>query len=394
MKPSFHERRHSHAQYHHKRLVNREIEKRRIAEVEKRAVCDLVSATFGTVVATWTNYWDGKTNLPSSVCAPKATSASSSTRPADPLITTTITKTIYSGTVTVTKYTTTTTVTFSVVYASSTSSAALPGTGLPASSQLHSSALPIRPPPSMSSPSANNEGYTRKGYFNATDQFSTGLAFLNHMGGQGSGTWDNQFGNSLSYASSDVKSGSATPQVFDGNLDGDTELVIFSDQDCSSSDVCGYSRPDTVAHVGFENTESLFLFDFSMPISGQNPDASELPAIWLLNAQIPRTLQYGPPECSCWSSGCGEMDIFEVLDAGDTRMKATWHGDNPGGSSYYFQRPQTLQKAGVLLSESNAAVTIFYLPDDAEFSADLTADTVNSWIENAASQGALFTLSS
>jgi hypothetical protein len=30
------------------------------------------------------------------------------------------------------------------------------------------------------------------------------------------------------------------------------------------------------------------------------------PAIWMLNAQIPRTTQYGPSDCSCWESGCGE----------------------------------------------------------------------------------------
>lgn len=40
-----------------------------------------------------------------------------------------------------------------------------------------------------------------------------------------------------------------------------------------------------------------------------------MPAIWLLNAHIPRTSQYSNNvNCSCWRSGCGEFDVFEVMN--------------------------------------------------------------------------------
>lgn len=235
--------------------------------------------------------------------------------------------------------------------------------------------------------------FDRQAYYNAATQNSVGFAFLNHNGGQGSGVWDSEFGNSLSYASRDAERGSATPQIFDGHLEDGVELVVMSDKECGSDDFCGFSRPGTVAHQGFDNSEALFLMEFSMPITNKTGWNMDTPAIWILNAQIPRTLQYGKAECSCWSSGCGEMDIFEVLDAANTRMKSTWHGDDDsGGSSYWFKRPQTSRKAGVLFSESNEAVTIFYLPDDVDFSSDIDATAIVEWIGSAASDGTLFTL--
>ena len=129
-----------------------------------------------------------------------------------------------------------------------------------------------------------------------------------------------------------------------------------------------------------------------MPYTNGTGFDADMPAIWILNAQIPRTLQYGSSQCSCWETGCGEMDVFEVLGGGDQRMKATWHGDDAGGSSYWFNRPQTSQKAGVLLSESNAIVSIFFLPNTADFATAVTAETVTAWMSAAASDGALFML--
>jgi len=74
-----------------------------------------------------------------------------------------------------------------------------------------------------------------------------------------------------------------------------------------------------------------------MPDSGETGTNEYVPvnrpAIWMLNAQIPRTLQYGNADCSCWASGCGEFDIFEVLADGDKRMKSTLHGNIAGASN-------------------------------------------------------------
>jgi hypothetical protein len=72
---------------------------------------------------------------------------------------------------------------------------------------------------------------------------------------------------------------------------------------------------------------------------------SDAPAWWFLNAAIPRILQYGNDRnnipCSCWSTGCGEFDAFEVLSNGEERAKSTLHrqGNLEGGDSNYFRRP-------------------------------------------------------
>ena len=57
-------------------------------------------------------------------------------------------------------------------------------------------------------------------------------------------TW----GNSLSYASPDGKTGSASPQTLaDTLIDDDVEIVIMTDKPCSNGD-CGTVRPGTVAY--------------------------------------------------------------------------------------------------------------------------------------------------
>ncbi|KKY16402.1 hypothetical protein UCRPC4_g05911 [Phaeomoniella chlamydospora] len=350
LRPSFHERRHGHNVVY-KRQVAREkvmeIEKRHIVEIQKRAVCDPVTVTFNGVAVSWLNLWNGYSNVPSSVCYHTATTTAKASTKASSATSTQPTTVVTNGR--------TTTITYTVVI------------GVGPAYIVHES--------------------------NVDRKNSVGFAFLNHNGGQGSGVWDSEFGNSLSYASRDAERGSATPQIFDGHLEDGVELVVMSDKECGSDDFCGFSRPGTVAHQGFDNSEALFLMEFSMPITNKTGWNMDTPAIWILNAQIPRTLQYGKAECSCWSSGCGEMDIFEVLDAANTRMKSTWHGDDDsGGSSYWFKRPQTSRKAGVLFSESNEAVTIFYLPDDVDFSSDIDATAIVEWIGSAASDGTLFTL--
>jgi hypothetical protein len=64
-----------------------------------------------------------------------------------------------------------------------------------------------------------------------------------------------------------------------------------------------------------------------------------MPAIWLLNARSPTTQQYG--NCSCWASGCGEIDLFEVLTPGGDKAKSNVHyavGEG-GGDANWFERP-------------------------------------------------------
>jgi len=90
---------------------------------------------------------------------------------------------------------------------------------------------------------------------------------------------------------------------------------------------------------GFEGVDKLFLMEFSMPPDVNNSAQKDMPAIWLLNANIPRTAQYH--SCSCWKTGCGEFDIVETLHSGSTYMKSTLHTNTPGGDSDFVVRPTT-----------------------------------------------------
>lgn len=150
---------------------------------------------------------------------------------------------------------------------------------------------------------------------------------------------------------------------------------------------------------GFSGSQKIFLFEFSMPNDGTTSgyDAN-MPAIWMLNAQIPRTLQYGSSDCSCWESGCGEMDLFEVLDSGSSRCKSAYHGANSGGNSDYFSRPEngTIKVAVVL---DNDKLTIKLLDDSFGISSTLSSHTVahlesGTWSDLEDSTGvSYFTLS-
>jgi len=231
------------------------------------------------------------------------------------------------------------------------------GIGAAASSSSSSSA-------GAAASSASSSGsWGRQAYYDSSSATADGLVFLNHQGGSGSGVFDTQFGNSLSYASTNGAQGAASPQILaDTTLASSTEVVIMTNQQCSGSD-CGYSRPGTVAYHGFDGPSKAFFFEFGMPSDGQTTasqwSAVNMPAIWMLNAQIPRTLQYGSALCSCWTSGCGEFDIFEVLAPGDARAKSTLHGNIAGGDSDYFARPLTgTIKAAVVLFNNNIHIKI------------------------------------
>lgn len=149
---------------------------------------------------------------------------------------------------------------------------------------------------------------------------------------------------------------------------------------------------------GFGGANKLFLFEFSMPhdTTSTNNFNLDMPAIWMLNAQIPRTLQYGQADCSCWSTGCGEFDLFEVLDSGNTRCKSTIHGNAAGGDSDYFTRPVSgTMKAAVLMMNDNAHIVV--LDDNYSFQNVLSQDIVNQLVTASSTQAAgvsLFALTS
>lgn len=112
---------------------------------------------------------------------------------------------------------------------------------------------------------------------------------------------------------------------------------------------------------------------------------SDAPAWWFLNAEIPRTLQYGSDRknipCSCWSTGCGEFDAFEVLGNGEERAKSTMHrqGNLEGGDSNYFKRPVgTKMKFAVVWHYPH--ITAMVLNNDMDFGPSLSDDQVQSLV--------------
>jgi hypothetical protein len=66
-----------------------------------------------------------------------------------------------------------------------------------------------------------------------------------------------------------------------------------------------------VAFKDFIGANKAFLFSLKMPFDGDRGFNGDMPAVWALNGQISRSTKYGT--CSCWTSGCGEVDFIEIL---------------------------------------------------------------------------------
>ncbi|KAK9234849.1 putative TOS1-like glycosyl hydrolase-domain-containing protein [Lipomyces kononenkoae] len=245
---------------------------------------------------------------------------------------------------------------------------------------------------SSSAPSASSSSssWSRFAYYNSEQGSSNGLTFLNNMGGtNGSGTWDSCWGNSLSYSNTDGVTGASESTILgDVLLPSDAEVIIFTDTQCSGSS-CGYYREGIPAYVGFTGDMKLFLLEFGMPTDSTSSSGTgnlDMPAVWFLNGKIPRTQQYG--SCSCWESGCGEFDVFEVLSSGSQYMVPTlhdWQGTNNqyggGGSSDYFVRPTTgTMKAAVLFDGSSMSISLLQLDPSTEFGDSVSADTISQWL--------------
>ena len=111
--------------------------------------------------------------------------------------------------------------------------------------------------------------WTRQAYFDAGSADAEGITFLNHFGGMDGipGTaaggpasvnsilyqkyiWNAEFeysfGASLSYATTDGKSGSKSPETLhDAMIDDDVEVILMSNRSCQDGG-CGFARPGGV----------------------------------------------------------------------------------------------------------------------------------------------------
>lgn len=180
----------------------------------------------------------------------------------------------------------------------------------------------------------------------------------------------------MDYCAKNGTSTASAPEVLEDCLvPSNQEYTIWTDKKCAGQNGdCGYFNPAVPAYHGFGGSAKAFLFEFSMPHDGCNEGlAPDTPSIWILNSLIPRTEQYG---CSCWESGCGELDLFEVLTHSDERMKATVHDQQSYGCSDWFARPVNgFAKAAVIMQ--NYSITIAMLPDDFDIGSPLTANEIN-----------------
>lgn len=130
---------------------------------------------------------------------------------------------------------------------------------------------------------------------------------------------------------------------------------------------------------GFDGADKIFMMEFSMPSDSSSGFNADMPAIWMLNAEIPRTLQYGSASCSCWESGCGEFDIMEVLSSGSEYCKSTFHMNVSGGDSDYITRPtSSTMKIAVTFSSASQSARIQVLDDATEFGTALDDSAVSS----------------
>ncbi|SLM34217.1 Domain of unknown function DUF2403, glycine-rich [Lasallia pustulata] len=354
VRQTHHDRRHGHQKMHERNREVREIEDH--VEEVKRGVGSVVTMTMANgKVITFTNAYG-------------SAAATTSTH---------TTSTHTTSTATVVAATSSSAPSSSAYAAAATSSSA------PSSSAYAAAATAASSASSSSSTaayaSAASGSWTRQAYYSSDQGTADGLVFLNNMGGGGSGVFDYTFGASLSYASSDATGSAASAQVLSGSILDNNEIIIMTNTPCENGD-CGYTRPGTVPYHGFGGAEKVFLMEFSMPLSGcTTGGAPDMPAIWMLNAQIPRTLQYGLANCSCWTSGCGELDLFEVLSMGNTYATTTLHLTSGCGGSTpnYFSRPtSTTIKAAVVFKGDNQTANIRILDDSQTFDSALAASTI------------------
>lgn len=236
--------------------------------------------------------------------------------------------------------------------------------------------------------------WNRLSYYEASSGTSDNVTFLTTAGENSS-----CLGLGLTYADSDgvSKADGATVLAENTLIDSNEEYVIFSNITCGKSGYdndCGVYRDGIPAYHGFYGTTKMFLFEFKMP-NETSTDSSisnyNMPAIWLLNAHIPRTSQYSNNvNCSCWRSGCGEFDIFEVMNTTEyLHLYSTLH-DYQGADQieaglpapgYISRDLDATMSGGVAFdSEGNAIV---WVSNSTSFDSSIDASSVNSWVKEA-----------
>lgn len=231
---------------------------------------------------------------------------------------------------------------------------------------------------SAAASTSSADNWQRVSYYDAKEGTSDNVVFTNH-----NGKFNSHFGNALGYCDSTGRGNSTEPVVLaDTTFDSDQEIVLFSNETCTA-ETCGYWREDGVGKKGWDGDYKVIVFNITMPNKSSGGNNDNLPAIWLLNGQIPRTEQYG--ECSCWKSGCGEFDLFEAIpDTPDYKLTNQIHANPNTGTGYYFNRPANNYTTFAAIFHG----TEIYLKslDNFDFGSSISSATVQSWVSGTGYQ--------
>ncbi|KUF87663.1 Cell wall protein [Phytophthora nicotianae] len=202
------------------------------------------------------------------------------------------------------------------------------------------------------------------------------------------------------YATADGKATASASTIFGGSLAdaSDTsvtgggpcvstgcEVNIMTATNCADKHGCiGYY--DDMGFHGWDGGMKMFVTKVQMSSSS----AANLPAIWMLNAQVVRANQYG---CNCrgWGAhgGCGELDVSEVIETNTDKDKVSTHyyfydgSVSPGGDNY-ATRPTDTPVTYVTIFDNSGEGIVKIIEigcDDFDFSVDsVSADTVSAWL--------------
>ncbi|EDO18532.1 hypothetical protein Kpol_2001p37 [Vanderwaltozyma polyspora DSM 70294] len=238
--------------------------------------------------------------------------------------------------------------------------------------------------------------WTRNAYYDSSSQTSQNVTFLTNAGEQSP-----CLGNALTYLASNGSGAAGSSQILEDNnlIASDKEYAIFSNISCPKSgekEGCGVYRKDIPAFYGFGGVTKMFLFEFEMPTETQQNSTSfgyyDMPAIWLLDDHIPRTSQYPTnSNCSCWASGCGEFDIFEVMNSTQLNdLYSTFHtfqgtDDLHNGLQASGSIPRDtsgVMRGGVVFDSSGN--TISFISNSTVFDESISASALNSLLANIA----------
>lgn len=237
---------------------------------------------------------------------------------------------------------------------------------------------------------SSSGSWDRKAYYDSEEGTADNVTFLANYGEA-----NTCLGNAVDYVTSDgLKLANESEVLSNTTIPSAYEITIASSIKCNGTEDCGAYRSDCQAYHGFYGVNKMFLFEFWAPSDNSEEnkknktDGYDMPAIWLLNAHIPRTSQYPlNGNCSSWNSGSGEFDIFEVMNYTErNHFYSTIHdfqgtddiGTGLQNFGYLERTPESVMTGGVIFAEDKT-ITVF-LSNDTTIGDTIDNSDLSSWV--------------